>query len=515
MPSQDLKNLSIGLASQNTNATNAAMQSLANSNPELAHKAMDARGFTNSPNINASNVPASLVDGNVASIQIPPAPAIQTDMGVVAEGKTLLDRTQQEQEATLAKESNVRSENELAILRSMGFLGTESAERERQNEQQGVNAFSQDLRKFQESLRRQVAELDQFDVDNVNTLEQMRVDASRRDITKRTYSAMSAEANIQNAVQRANKVAATRATIAAIDVTQGNLQAATEQVDKALKSIYEPRRQQLQMEMFFLERNDKRFDSAQKDLANTRMMQIQREQAQMDRAQEMVNAAVMSGGATPEEVQSMVVEQDITKQTQMAMGIVGRVNAADRALERAYKGMQIANIQSQIEERNAVDSETNNPLTQSQYTALGYAERVVEASMTIDSIGDQFSSAWSVVGARIPNNLKSEERQQFEQAQRNFVNAVLRRESGAAIAESEFESAAKQYFPQPGDKPSVLAQKKVNRETVARNLLREGGQPTDVQERNINDPLGLGIATDNRITDPLGIGSQSQSTLAF
>lgn len=45
--------------------------------------------------------------------------------------------------------------------------------------------------------------------------------------------------------------------------------------------------------------------------------------------------------------------------------------------------------------------------------------------------------------------MKSDDRQQFEQAQRNFINSVLRQESGAAIADSEFENAKKQYFPMP------------------------------------------------------------------
>jgi len=37
----------------------------------------------------------------------------------------------------------------------------------------------------------------------------------------------------------------------------------------------------------------------------------------------------------------------------------------------------------------------------------------------------------------------------FEQAKKNFVNAVLRLESGAVISPSEFTNADKQYFPQP------------------------------------------------------------------
>jgi hypothetical protein len=65
--------------------------------------------------------------------------------------------------------------------------------------------------------------------------------------------------------------------------------------------------------------------------------------------------------------------------------------------------------------------------------------------------------------------------QRAEQAQRNFVNAILRQESGAAIGANEFENARKQYFPQPGDTPEVIAQKAANRRTAISGLARSAG----------------------------------------
>ena len=65
--------------------------------------------------------------------------------------------------------------------------------------------------------------------------------------------------------------------------------------------------------------------------------------------------------------------------------------------------------------------------------------------------------------------------QQAEQAQRNFINAVLRRESGATIQPHEFESANMQYFPQPGDGADVLAQKRQNRREAIDGLKKAAG----------------------------------------
>ena len=83
------------------------------------------------------------------------------------------------------------------------------------------------------------------------------------------------------------------------------------------------------------------------------------------------------------------------------------------------------------------------------------------------------------VGAKISNALPSilggasVEQQQYIQAQRDFINAVLRKESGAVIADSEFENAQKQYFPQIGDSKDVIAQKARNRE-LAMNMIISG-----------------------------------------
>ena len=68
------------------------------------------------------------------------------------------------------------------------------------------------------------------------------------------------------------------------------------------------------------------------------------------------------------------------------------------------------------------------------------------------------------------NFLRTSEGQRYDQAKRDFINAILRPASGAVIGESEFASAEKQYFPQPGDTPEVIAQKRQNRQTAIMGL---------------------------------------------
>lgn len=155
---------------------------------------------------------------------------------------------------------------------------------------------------------------------------------------------------------------------------------------------------------------------------------------------------------------------------------------ANAILDRKYKQAQINKIYSDIELskeelKNKYSGVSGKPLTDAQATSLGYANRLAEASVIIDEIGKQFTGASSYLGKFAPNLLKTEDRQRYEQAQRNFVNAVLRKESGAVISDEEFNNAKQQYFPQPGDSSGVLEQKKQNRNTVYQNFLRNAGNP--------------------------------------
>lgn len=92
------------------------------------------------------------------------------------------------------------------------------------------------------------------------------------------------------------------------------------------------------------------------------------------------------------------------------------------------------------------------------------------------------------------NNRLSDADQQAEQAQRDFINAVLRQESGAAIGASEFDNAEKQYFPQPGDSKAVIQQKANARKITIQGLKRNAGNsaftagaPNGAAKPSLND----------------------------
>jgi hypothetical protein len=120
----------------------------------------------------------------------------------------------------------------------------------------------------------------------------------------------------------------------------------------------------------------------------------------------------------------------------------------------------------------------SKPLTDSQSKALLFGSRMQESGSVIDSLAAQ-GTMKSVPGSRLPvvggaiTAMSGDKNQKLEQAKRDFINATLRRESGAVISPEEFDNGEKQYFPQIGDSPGVIAQKRRNREVATRGILAE------------------------------------------
>jgi hypothetical protein len=124
-------------------------------------------------------------------------------------------------------------------------------------------------------------------------------------------------------------------------------------------------------------------------------------------------------------------------------------------------------------------------LTESQGNATLFGARAKEADKVLNEVGGNYSpAALSTKGlvenvpgvSAVANALMGANEQKVDQAQRNFINAVLRKESGAAISPGEFASAKKQYFPEVGDKPEKLAQKAQNRTTAIQGLRMMSGE---------------------------------------
>jgi hypothetical protein len=127
--------------------------------------------------------------------------------------------------------------------------------------------------------------------------------------------------------------------------------------------------------------------------------------------------------------------------------------------------------------RMAIADETLSELATQGVEQSGSLKRFAEGTGNLLGLGTESAGgALSNLGGTATNWTQSPEQQRVEQAQRDFINAVLRRESGATIQPSEFDSAAKQYFPQSGDSDEVKAQKAINRQTAIMGMQAEFGE---------------------------------------
>ena len=127
----------------------------------------------------------------------------------------------------------------------------------------------------------------------------------------------------------------------------------------------------------------------------------------------------------------------------------------------------------------------NKPPSAAEQRVYGFYSRAKDASDTLDQMQDKMvkkglaAQGWQKWG---PNWLQSEENQVYSQAQRQFTEARLRKDSGAAIAPSEYENDRITYFPQPGDGPKVLARKAAARKALLESLHRESGRAAAVHD---------------------------------
>lgn len=106
------------------------------------------------------------------------------------------------------------------------------------------------------------------------------------------------------------------------------------------------------------------------------------------------------------------------------------------------------------------------PMTEFDSKGAVYATRAQGALPLIDQYGDALTSLGENVGARAPlvgNYMKTPAYQQAEQAGREFLQAILRKDTGAAITKEETAEYGTVYLPQPGDSAQVIQQKRVSR----------------------------------------------------
>ena len=121
----------------------------------------------------------------------------------------------------------------------------------------------------------------------------------------------------------------------------------------------------------------------------------------------------------------------------------------------------------------------NLPETQSK--SVTYATRARGALADFEPVAEQLISRKEGLLEIFPLGLGREYQdplyQKAQAAGTEFLQAILRKDTGAAITQEETEQYGKVYLPQPGDSPTALAQKKAARKRAA--IALEAGMTAD------------------------------------
>jgi hypothetical protein len=141
------------------------------------------------------------------------------------------------------------------------------------------------------------------------------------------------------------------------------------------------------------------------------------------------------------------------------------------------------------------------PLENAGKTNTGLIKGAVSGTVgLVPFIGDKLEDVSGSIFNALPRVLGglSPEQQQVAQARINFITAILRKESGAAIGASEFATAEKNYFPKPGDDVATIAQKQAARKTAIKAMeiqagpgAKQMGGASVISGATANNPLGL------------------------
>lgn len=225
-----------------------------------------------------------------------------------------------------------------------------------------------------------------------------------------------------------------------------------------------------------------------------------------------LNGLMESGQLTPEQAQQLAAGKTISGPNGEIIfltpqGVFGQSSAGGQPQQmsgsRSASNQPPQQMQPQSQMPGQPGQGGNIQITPPKVTvdekeAATFADRMNTSGGLIDQfegaglgVWDQAVRGNDYIPDFLENWMVSDDFQNFDQARRDFINAQLRRESGAVISAEEFDNANKQYFPQPGDTREVLEQKRRNRQTIVDGMKRSAGPTYGRSNNDGADPLGI------------------------
>lgn len=434
-----------------------------------------------SPPVTVPNVISTDVLTKPGSVTLPPSPA-STDYSAVIKSIQSQNIGDPQAEAqkwadSIMNQLNIESpeakqskEIQKTILDIQSKLGGKGAALNAAMEKAGVFGYQKQLTDINAQLQQLQAE------NNITKLNAQGQPIAQEEINKQT-----ADSDRRYAVK-----ALGLASIA--QTLQGNLALAQDYAQKSIDAEYEPLANQLDYLKTALEFNQANMTRSEKQqaaklelLIDERQRLLAEEKANKKSVFDIMTTAVKNGADA--KTLNDIVNSKTAEEALLRAGDFVRSGAS--LADAKIFGSDASGYYRLDAQGNAVPlvagAGNTKPATEAQLKAATFATRMSNSQSIINDLENKvynkgvIGGAISGIAGYLPNALKSDERQMMEQAQRDFINAQLRRESGAVISPEEFNNARLQYFPQPGDSQAVIDQKRKNRDIALQGLKNEAG----------------------------------------
>jgi hypothetical protein len=414
---------------------------------------------TYSPGLPSQNTPVDVSKlGTTPTFNLPtPSAAAPYDIGTLPSITSLLNPTPT---AADTKQANLETQ----LLADTKTLGTQGAAQITAESAAGLPGLNKQL------------------VDINGQITSLQAEAARQSNVSEDRLAPTFAINGEQAqIERARSVKALGLSAIASTI-QGNIALAQQQANKAVELQFSAVQADINYLTQALSLNKDTLSREDQKRATQLQVALQDRQRQLDQAkQDKTTILGWAAEAAKNGANSVLINQAmVATDPNQALQLLGQYLSDPVAKQQALANLALtrANINKTNAEAAVAANPASKPATQFQQTTANYASRIVQANQIIESVGGKFANASPLaysVGSTVPSFLQTSDRQAYEQAKKNFVNAVLRQESGATIPDNEFKNAESQYFPLPGDTPSTVAQKAANRSLVSRNFINASG----------------------------------------
>lgn len=141
------------------------------------------------------------------------------------------------------------------------------------------------------------------------------------------------------------------------------------------------------------------------------------------------------------------------------------------------------------------------PLTESQSKDQNFLQRAQNAETNLVPVETELTSWAQKQATGLPldmgNYLTSPAYQKAEQAGKEVLAVILRKDTGAAVTPQEFKDYGAIYLPQPGNSKEVIEQKRVARQIVIKAIA--DGLPEHVIQKMISE--GVNVSGQPKQTD--------------